>query len=142
MTRNLIVVGLLLALAACGTETVTPSASETQTEPSASETQTEPSACDSEVPATATALTTTGTDNLRFDPDKLTAPAGEVHITLDNPSSLPHSFVLGKVDDFELDTAAGEECGGTVTLEPGSYAFWCGVAGHQEGGMKGTLVVE
>jgi uncharacterized cupredoxin-like copper-binding protein len=30
----------------------------------------------------------------------------------------------------------------TVNLKPGTYTFFCSVPGHEQGGMKGTLVVK
>lgn len=123
--RIVIAAGLLFAVSACGSSSGSAS----------------PSSCDSEVPSGATAVATEGTDQLRFEPAELTAAAGPVHVTLDNPSSLPHTLVFNDLD-FKLSTDAGEECGGSLAFESGSYAFHCDVPGHEEAGMKGVLVVE
>jgi plastocyanin len=84
---------------------------------------------------------------LSFDPKALTADAGTVTITMDNPSgdSQPHAISVegpGGVD------ASGEiaQPGGTskVTLnqlQPGKYTFYCPVGSHREAGMEGTLTV-
>jgi plastocyanin len=81
---------------------------------------------------------------LAFDTTELTAPAGTVTITMDNPSEIPHNVAIeGSGVDEEGDTV---EKGGVSTvsadLEPGEYTFYCSVAGHQEAGMEGTLTVE
>jgi plastocyanin len=81
--------------------------------------------------------------DLSFDRDSLEAPAGEVTITMDNPSSVPHNVSLeGSGVDEEGETV---ERGGTsevsAEVEAGEYDFYCSVAGHREGGMEGTLTV-
>jgi plastocyanin len=30
----------------------------------------------------------------------------------------------------------------SLNLKPGTYKFYCSVAGHREGGMEGTLTVQ
>jgi plastocyanin len=81
--------------------------------------------------------------SLSFDKQSLEAPAGEVTIRMENPSSLPHNVSIeGDGVDEEGETV---EEGGTseVTAEvsAGEYTFYCSVPGHQEGGMEGTLTV-
>jgi plastocyanin len=80
---------------------------------------------------------------LSFDKESLEAPAGEVTIRMENPSSLPHNVSIeGDGVDEEGDTV---EEGGTsevsAELRAGEYTFYCSVPGHQEGGMEGTLTV-
>lgn len=80
---------------------------------------------------------------LKFDRTELTAKAGRVTITMDNPASagIPHAVAIegGGVDE-DGQTA---EPGGTSTvsadLEPGTYTFYCPVGQHEQAGMKGTL---
>ena len=82
--------------------------------------------------------------SLAFDKTSLKAKAGEVTITMGNPSSLPHGVgIEGNGVDVEGEVV---DEGGTSTakadLEPGTYEYYCPVPGHTEGGMKGELVVE
>jgi plastocyanin len=81
---------------------------------------------------------------LAFDTDSLEAPAGEDTFVFENPSAIPHDFVIEK---------DGEEVGGTevfaegeeefsTKLEPGDYTFLCTVPGHAAAGMEGTLTVQ
>jgi plastocyanin len=81
---------------------------------------------------------------LRFDPDELEAPAGEVTFALVNDGSLPHTFVIeGLEDDLKLTVSGdGDVDTGSIELAAGDYVFYCDVAGHRGGGMEGTLTVE
>lgn len=80
--------------------------------------------------------------SLEFDKTELTAPAGEVTITLDNmSSSVPHNVTIEETDDA-TETVTGETTSLTTELEAGEYTFFCSVAGHREAGMEGTLTVE
>jgi uncharacterized cupredoxin-like copper-binding protein len=102
--------------------------------------------------------------DLAFSPTRLEMRAGEpVVLTLKNNGALEHDFSI-----FEMPLeGTAEETGGSghghggaeepalhvsalggqsATLEftastPGTYDFWCTVAGHKEAGMTGTLVV-
>ena len=81
---------------------------------------------------------------LKFTVDELEGKAGEITITMDNPSDLPHAVAIqGNGVDEQGETV---EKGGTSTvtadLKPGEYEFYCPVPGHEEGGMKGTLTVK
>ena len=110
-------------------------------------------------PATTTQATTTAAGGggstltlsadpggqLRFDKSKLTAKAGTVTLTMDNPSSagIPHAIAVeGNGVDKDGETVqAGGTSSVTVKLKPGTYEYYCPVPGHKAGGMKGTLTV-
>ena len=83
----------------------------------------------------------TGT-SFAFDPEEIAVEAGEdVTIVLTSDDIL-HDFTL---EDAEGHVAAdgGETASGGLRIdEPGTYTFYCSVAGHREAGMEGTLVVE
>lgn len=80
---------------------------------------------------------------LKFDKTILKAEAGRVTIVMSNPAPMPHNVavkghgvkMLGKV------VFAGGRSVLTVTLKRGTYEFYCSVPGHEQAGMKGTLVV-
>lgn len=82
---------------------------------------------------------------LIYQPNGLTAQPGNVTITYDNPSPVPHSIavatangnVLGEVQPF----TAGKQSVQLSNLAPGEYTFYCTVPGHREAGMEGTLTV-
>lgn len=94
-----------------------------------------------------------------FTPDSYTVPAGqEITIELKNSGAIEHEFVIMKFgtevsqpfDDndegniyWEKEVAAGqtETMTFTAPTEPGTYQVVCGIAGHMEAGMVGTLVV-
>ena len=78
---------------------------------------------------------------LVFEPDTLTAPAGEIEITYDNPSPVPHAFAIDG-QDVETEEVTGGTATVTADLEPGEYTFYCPVGSHRAAGMEGTLTVE
>jgi len=83
--------------------------------------------------------------SLKFDQGgDVTAKAGKVTVTFDNPSSVPHAVEIeGNGVEKETETVTGGEAPPVeVDLEPGTYEFYCPVGGHREAGMEGTLTVE
>ena len=80
---------------------------------------------------------------LSFDTDSLEAQAGEVMITMDNPSSTPHNIAIeGQGVDEKGEVVTQAESQVSAQLEPGEYTFYCSVPGHRQGGMEGTLTVQ
>ncbi len=95
-----------------------------------------------------------------FVPDSFSAPAGgEVTINMSNSGTLEHEFVIVKKGEqitapfspededkiyweHELDAGAAETITFTAPSEPGDYQVVCGLAGHLEQGMEGTLTVK
>lgn len=90
------------------------------------------------------AIEVLGTDALAFEPDELSAEAGEITFALVNDGSIPHTFVIEDLeDDLKLSVAgSGAVDSGSITLEAGDYTFYCDVSGHRGAGMEGTLTVE
>jgi plastocyanin len=90
-------------------------------------------------------VTSPADGGLVFDPNGLTAKPGNVTITYDNPSPVPHSIavatsngnVLGEVQPF----TQGKQSVDLSNLAPGKYVFYCTVPGHREAGMQGDLTV-
>jgi plastocyanin len=80
---------------------------------------------------------------LKFDKSSLSAKAGSVTLTMDNPSSLPHAIAVeGNGVDKDGETVMkGGKSTITVDLKPGKYTFYCPVDGHRAAGMQGTLTV-
>lgn len=81
---------------------------------------------------------------LKFDKTKLSAKAGSVTITMDNPSPVPHAVALegSGVDKDGATVSTGGKSTVTVNLKPGTYQFYCPVDGHRAAGMEGTLTVK
>lgn len=67
-------------------------------------------------------------------------PAGEATIALDNQGNLLHTLVFEGADVF-IEADAGAQAATTVTLEPGTYTFFCDVPGHRAT-MEGEVTVE
>lgn len=78
-----------------------------------------------------------------FDIERITAPAGDLDVTLVEEGNQVHTFVVAGVDDFKLEVSSGRsQDRGVVTLQPGQYEYYCDVPGHRGQGMTGTLVVQ
>jgi uncharacterized cupredoxin-like copper-binding protein len=94
-----------------------------------------------------------------FKPDTFTVPAGqEITVNINNKGFVSHQFVI-----FKLGTDAGGQIGPedqeniywrfevlpghfdsatfTAPSEPGEYYITCGIVGHLEAGMFGSLIV-
>ncbi|MEJ7787240.1 MAG: plastocyanin/azurin family copper-binding protein [Solirubrobacteraceae bacterium] len=80
---------------------------------------------------------------LRFVERELSATAGTVAITMDNPSAVPHAVAIKGNGRDEQGETVGKDGVSTVAveLEPGTYSFYCPVGSHEAAGMRGTLVV-
>lgn len=82
---------------------------------------------------------------LAFDTTTLKAKAGTVTLTMANPSGsgLPHGVAIeGQGVDKDGPTVQpGGTSTVTVKLKPGTYTYYCPVAGHKAAGMQGTLTV-
>ncbi len=80
---------------------------------------------------------------LAFDTKTLKAKAGEVTLTMSNPSSFPHGISVSGhgIDKDGKVVQQGATSTVTAKLKPGTYTFYCPVPGHEAAGMKGTLTV-
>ena len=79
---------------------------------------------------------------LKFDKTKLTAKAGQVTITMTNPSPLQHDIAIKGGTNAKGDVVGqGGKSVVTVDLKPGKYTFYCSVDGHEAAGMNGELDV-
>jgi len=81
---------------------------------------------------------------LKFDKSSLSAKAGKVTITMDNPSAVPHAIAVegSGVDKHGKTVQMGGKSTVTVTLKAGKYSFYCPVDGHKQAGMEGPLTVQ
>ena len=73
-----------------------------------------------------------------------TAPAGDLEVSSPNESSVPHNIAIegNGVDEVGPVVQDGKSSDIEVKLKPGTYAFYCSVPGHREGGMEGDLEVK
>jgi len=134
---TILLVGATLAIAGCGGDDEEPASG---------------SNSDSTPTATATEAASGGGENLalaadasalKFDKTELTAKAGKVTITMDNPSDIPHNVVIDAPDAKAGETVGkGEKSVATADLKAGEYAYYCAVGNHRGAGMEGKLTVE
>ena len=119
-TRAL-VTGLALVLLACGTGG--------------------PDGADLDVVTDDGVLRVVGRDDLRWNVEELTAPAGTIEFELVCEDAANHNLVIDEVDVEVAACAPGEAVRGTIELEPGTYTYLCTVPGHERT-MRGELTVE
>ena len=81
---------------------------------------------------------------LKFDKKSLSAKAGNVTITMDNPSAVPHAIAVegSGIDKKGQTVQMNGKSTVTASLKPGKYTFYCPVDGHRQAGMQGTLTVK
>ncbi|MGI9018916.1 MAG: plastocyanin/azurin family copper-binding protein [Euzebya sp.] len=82
------------------------------------------------------------TDGIEFTVAPTSGPAGEVTLGLDNPTGQAHNVVIeGFQGDQVLVMAAGGVDATTVTIEPGTYTYYCNIPGHRAT-MEGEITFE
>lgn len=84
------------------------------------------------------------TNDYSYEPNEVELRAGEpVTLVLDSSRSFEsHSFVIDEIEGANVSADAGIVASTEFTpLEPGTYTFYCSVAGHREEGMEGTLII-
>jgi plastocyanin len=77
--------------------------------------------------------------DIDYEQEVTEAAAGEQVIAIDNQGNLPHNVVF-EGTDIKVEAEGGQTASATVTLEPGSYTFFCDVPGHRAS-MEGTIEV-
>ena len=118
-------------------------------------------------PSESQSLTVT-TKEFSFAPAQITiASAQPVELTLQNAGAVEHDWSVREIDLSGKPTTSGESGAGHmagdmhdapklhiaaapgaqgtlsfVPSKPGTYEFYCTVAGHKEAGMVGTLTVK
>ena len=101
--------------------------------------------CGDDAPAPAGADGGSGLEveagDLYFEPERLTAEAGEIEFTLVNVGGTEHDLVIEEAGDAVVAHAeGGETATGTIDLDPGTYTYYCSIPGHRQA-MEGTLEV-
>jgi plastocyanin len=85
------------------------------------------------------------TGQLRFDKNTLSAPAGTVRITLNNPAPVPHNISIEGPGGLKKEGPTVQKGGASeieAQLKPGTYTYYCSVPGHRAAGMQGKLTVK
>jgi plastocyanin len=81
-------------------------------------------------------------DDFAFDPDEITAEAGEDLVIVLTSGDMLHDFTIDELDAHVAAGGGDTAEGGLSAAEPGSYTYYCSVPGHRNAGMEGTLTVE
>ena len=80
--------------------------------------------------------------DMSFDPDEITAGAGEDLAIVLTSEDLLHDFTIDELDAHVAADRGETATGGFTADEAGTYTYYCSVPGHREAGMEGTLTVE
>ena len=136
---TILLVGATLAVAGCGGDDEEPSSAGSDSTPTPTATEAASGGGGGENLALAA-----DPSALKFDKTELTAKAGKVTITMDNPSDIPHNVEIeGNGVEAEGETVGkGEKSVATADLKAGTYDFYCAVGNHRGAGMEGKLTVE
>ena len=134
---------LALGIAACGDDEDEPAAGGGASDTPAATEEAAPSAGE----GGALELTATEDGGLGFDPEQLTASAGEVTIRMANPdgNQMPHNVAIegeGVEEAGQIVQPGSDISEVSADLEAGTYTFFCAVGQHRANGMEGTLTVE
>jgi plastocyanin len=90
-------------------------------------------------------ISTPSGSTLAFDQKTASAKAGNVTIDFDNKQPLQHDVAVEDSSGKQLgatELVSSGTASTTVTLQPGSYTYFCTVPGHRQAGMEGTLTVK
>ena len=93
----------------------------------------------------AAAIRVAGDDTMRFMPNEIRVKAGQpATVEFVNQGQILHDLVTkNQAVDVAVASPPGTSRSGAFTpAGPGRYEFFCGQAGHEQAGMKGTIVVE
>ena len=86
-----------------------------------------------------------GTTPYSFSTKRLNADAGEVTLSMSNPSGnqAPHAIEVegNGVEEVGDTVQPGGTSTATADLKAGRYTFYCPVGNHRDEGMEGTLTV-
>ena len=80
---------------------------------------------------------------LRFDQKTVRAHVGRIKIVFLNRSAIKHNVNVenGEHELGKSSTVTHATTTFFVTLKAGKYNFYCSVPGHEDAGMRGTLIV-
>ena len=137
-------VGIVAALAGCGSSSKSSSSSAAQTPTTSSAAAPTTSTTAAPAGASSVSLEANKEGQLEYNTKSLTAKAGKVTVDFANPAPLAHNVTIesssgGSVGATPTFTGGSKKL--TVTLKPGTYKFFCSVPGHRQAGMEGTLTV-
>src|SRR5262245_31820350 len=107
--------------------------------------------CGSKASDSGGATTTTGptgpelvvkAKSFSYDPEAITVSVGTTEDVVLHSEDVTHDFTVAELG-IHVSAAGGKTTRHPVTFDkPGTYTFFCSIAGHREAGMKGTLVIK
>src|SRR3954469_17231594 len=106
-------------------------------------------ACGSSSSGSTAPTAPAGADTLRvtaksfaFIPKQIDVKAGSTATLSLHSTDVPHDFTVKELD-IRVAAQGGKTRSTVVTFDkPGTYTFYCSIAGHRDAGMEGTLGVQ
>jgi plastocyanin len=82
--------------------------------------------------------------DLGFKEKELKTGPGKVRIQEINTGATGHTFVIEGVTSGRKLSVPGHDAKDTATfdLQPGTFTYYCDIAGHRQAGMEGKLIVD
>ncbi|MGH9008801.1 MAG: cupredoxin domain-containing protein [Acidimicrobiia bacterium] len=82
--------------------------------------------------------------DIGFREKELKIGPGKVRIEMANDGAIAHTFVVeGVTSGRKLSTpSGGSKDSAAFDVQPGSFTYFCDIAGHRQGGMEGKLIVD
>jgi plastocyanin len=82
--------------------------------------------------------------DIGFREKELKIGPGKVRIQMVNEGAIAHTFVLeGASGGKTLSTpSGGAKDNAAFDVQPGTFTYFCDIAGHRQGGMEGKLIVD
>jgi len=140
----------LLALAGCGSSSsssssTTAAAPAVPAAPATTAATTTAAAAATGAASSSLSIAADPEGTLKYDKTALAAKAGAVSIAFTNKAPLEHNLTIESSTGAKVGATPTFQNGSrtlAVTLQPGTYKFFCTVPGHRQAGMEGTLVVK
>lgn len=83
--------------------------------------------------------------DINFKEKELKMAPGKIRIELVNEGAIAHTLVLeGVTSGRKLSTpgSGNHDSAAFEIAQPGTYTYFCDIAGHRQGGMEGKLVID
>jgi uncharacterized cupredoxin-like copper-binding protein len=145
LIRAVVGATLLAVLTACGGDSGEPEAAATTSETTTSASspaETSSPAAESPAAEIRTITATEADFTITLDSDTLTA--GTYRIEVVNDGAMTHALDVERDGEDVAESDSIDPGGSTtleVTLEPGTYVFYCPIGGHRDAGMEITVQV-
>lgn len=91
-------------------------------------------------------ITFVGDDALQWAETSKAAALGDdgsLDVTIECDGAVPHNVVFEGVEGDQViaECSGNDEGSGEVSVEPGTYTYYCAIPGHRTAGMEGEISI-